>query len=70
MSAQDWDQVSAYSGRSIPRPRIYPMDNQGLADDMRSHVSHFSGVTGKIGKPRYLDTQCVANIRYFHRILI
>lgn len=41
------------------------MDNQGLADDMRSHVSHFSGVTGKIGKPRYLDTQCVAIIIIF-----
>lgn len=49
---QDWDQVSAYSGRSIPRPRIYPMDNQAIADDMRSHVSHFSGVVGKIGKAR------------------
>ncbi|XP_037815062.1 leucine-rich repeat and fibronectin type-III domain-containing protein 3 isoform X2 [Lucilia sericata] len=43
---KEWDQVSAYSGRSIPRPRIYPMDNQ---DDMRSH---FSGMPGKIAKPR------------------
>ncbi|KAJ6646377.1 Carboxypeptidase N subunit 2 [Pseudolycoriella hygida] len=47
---QDWDQVSAYSGRSIPRPRIYPMENQGIADDLRSHVSHFSGVVGKMNK--------------------
>ncbi|KAM7351165.1 leucine-rich repeat and fibronectin type-III domain-containing protein hattifattener isoform 2-T2 [Cochliomyia hominivorax] len=44
---KEWDQVSAYSGRSIPRPRIYPMDNQ---DDMRSH---FSGMPGKLAKPRY-----------------
>lgn len=49
---QDWDQVSAYSGRSIPRPRIYPMENQGIADDLRSHVSHFSGVVGKMNKQR------------------
>ncbi|XP_037047295.1 leucine-rich repeat and fibronectin type-III domain-containing protein 3 isoform X2 [Bradysia coprophila] len=47
---KDWDQVSAYSGRSIPRPRIYPMENQGIADDLRSHVSHFSGVVGKMNK--------------------
>ncbi|XP_059220181.1 leucine-rich repeat-containing protein let-4 isoform X2 [Stomoxys calcitrans] len=44
---KEWDQVSAYSGRSIPRPRVYPMDNQ---DDMRSH---FSGMPGKLAKPRY-----------------
>uniref|UniRef100_A0A1B0AGV9 LRRCT domain-containing protein n=1 Tax=Glossina pallidipes TaxID=7398 RepID=A0A1B0AGV9_GLOPL len=42
----EWDQVSAYSGRSIPRPRVYPMDNQ---DDMRSY---FSGMPGKVAKPR------------------
>ncbi|CAD7079626.1 unnamed protein product [Hermetia illucens] len=48
---KDWDQVSAYSGRSIPRPRIYPMENQGIADDLRSHASHFSGM-GKVGKAR------------------
>lgn len=45
--------MSAYSGRSIPRPRIYPMENQGIADDLRSHVSHFSGVAGKMNKQRY-----------------
>lgn len=50
---QDWDQVSAYSGRSIPRPRMYPIESQSIADDMRSHVSHFSGVVGKVGKARY-----------------
>ncbi|XP_058979954.1 leucine-rich repeat and fibronectin type-III domain-containing protein 3 isoform X2 [Musca domestica] len=44
---KEWDQVSAYSGRSIPRPRAYPMDAQ---DDMRSH---FSGMPGKLAKPRY-----------------
>lgn len=26
---KEWDQVSAYSGRSIPRPRIFPVDRQG-----------------------------------------
>ncbi|XP_049530285.1 leucine-rich repeat and fibronectin type-III domain-containing protein 3 isoform X2 [Anopheles darlingi] len=51
---QDWDQVSAYSGRSIPRPRIYPMENQAIPDDLRSHVSHFSAVGGgpKVAKAR------------------
>ncbi|KAH8341243.1 hypothetical protein KR059_001144 [Drosophila kikkawai] len=41
---KEWDQVSAYSGRSIPRPRIYPVEQP---DDMRSH---FSGMPGKVGK--------------------
>ena len=51
--------MSAYSGRSIPRPRIYPMENQAIPDDLRSHVSHFSAVGGgggggvpKVGKAR------------------
>lgn len=26
---KEWDQVSAYSSRSIPRPRIFPIDRQG-----------------------------------------
>ncbi|XP_004524723.1 slit homolog 2 protein isoform X1 [Ceratitis capitata] len=43
---KEWDQVSAYSGRSIPRPRVYPVENP---DDMRSH---FSGMPGKVGKAR------------------
>ncbi|XP_055595171.1 uncharacterized protein LOC129745835 isoform X3 [Uranotaenia lowii] len=51
-SHKDWDQVSVYSGRSIPRPRIYPMENQAIPDDLRSHVSHFSAVGGKVGKAR------------------
>ncbi|XP_055643408.1 leucine-rich repeat and fibronectin type-III domain-containing protein 3 isoform X2 [Toxorhynchites rutilus septentrionalis] len=51
-SHKDWDQVSAYSGRSIPRPRIYPMENQAIPDDLHSHVSHFSAVGGKVGKAR------------------
>ncbi|XP_055371776.1 probable serine/threonine-protein kinase DDB_G0278509 isoform X2 [Condylostylus longicornis] len=42
---KEWDQVSAYSGRSIPRPRIYPVDNQ---EDLRSHFS----AMGKTSKPR------------------
>lgn len=55
---QEWDQVSAYSNRSIPRPRIYSTDHQGIADDLRSHISHFSGmghggmVATKPGKAR------------------
>ncbi|XP_049305999.1 leucine-rich repeat and fibronectin type-III domain-containing protein 2 isoform X2 [Bactrocera dorsalis] len=44
---KEWDQMSAYSGRSIPRPRIYSVDNQ---EDMRSH---FSAMTGKVGKASY-----------------
>ncbi|XP_034475142.1 uncharacterized protein LOC117782223 isoform X2 [Drosophila innubila] len=44
---KEWDQVSAYSGRSIPRPRIYPVEQP---DDMRSH---FSGMPGKVAKSRY-----------------
>ncbi|XP_028901422.1 leucine-rich repeat-containing protein 4B isoform X2 [Zeugodacus cucurbitae] len=47
---KEWDQVSAYSGRSIPRPRIYSVDNQ---EDMRSH---FSVIPGKVGKARYSQT--------------
>ncbi|XP_050338770.1 leucine-rich repeat and fibronectin type-III domain-containing protein 2 [Bactrocera neohumeralis] len=43
---KEWDQMSAYSGRSIPRPRIYSVDNQ---EDMRSH---FSAMPGKVGKAR------------------
>lgn len=27
---KEWDQVSAYSNRSIPRPRIFPVDRQGI----------------------------------------
>lgn len=42
---QDWDQVSGYSGRSIPRPRVYPLENN-IADDLRSHASHFSNNGG------------------------
>lgn len=49
---QDWDQVSAYSGRSIPRPRMYTMENPSIADDLRSHVSHFSAMAAKGGKAR------------------
>ncbi|XP_018796386.1 PREDICTED: leucine-rich repeat-containing protein let-4 isoform X3 [Bactrocera latifrons] len=44
---KEWDQMSAYSGRSIPRPRIYSVDNQ---EDVRSH---FSAMPGKVGKARY-----------------
>ncbi|XP_063984186.1 leucine-rich repeat and fibronectin type-III domain-containing protein 5 isoform X4 [Diachasmimorpha longicaudata] len=44
---KEWDQVSAYSNRSIPRPRIFPIDRQGsitrasCIDDVRSQASHY-----------------------------
>ncbi|XP_074097350.1 leucine-rich repeat and fibronectin type-III domain-containing protein hattifattener isoform X2 [Cotesia typhae] len=37
---KEWDQVSAYSNRSIPRPRIFPIDRQ---DEVRSQASHYGG---------------------------
>ncbi|XP_019697372.2 uncharacterized protein LOC109503934 isoform X1 [Harpegnathos saltator] len=46
---KEWDQVSAYSNRSIPRPRIFPIDRQGsitrasCIDDVRSQAGHYSG---------------------------
>ncbi|XP_063984182.1 leucine-rich repeat and fibronectin type-III domain-containing protein 5 isoform X1 [Diachasmimorpha longicaudata] len=54
---KEWDQVSAYSNRSIPRPRIFPIDRQGFIqnsftgsitrasciDDVRSQASHYGG---------------------------
>ncbi|XP_072752260.1 uncharacterized protein Haf isoform X2 [Anoplolepis gracilipes] len=46
---KEWDQVSAYSNRSIPRPRIFPIDRQGsitrasCIDDVRSQIGHYSG---------------------------
>lgn len=48
-----------YSGRSIPRPRIFSMDQPAsLNDDLRSHISHFSAMNGggvKAHKPRYYN---------------
>ncbi|KAK2582516.1 hypothetical protein KPH14_004813 [Odynerus spinipes] len=46
---KEWDQVSAYSNRSIPRPRIFPVDRQGsitrasCIDDVRSQAGHYGG---------------------------
>ncbi|XP_076182495.1 leucine-rich repeat and fibronectin type-III domain-containing protein hattifattener [Ptiloglossa arizonensis] len=46
---KEWDQVSAYSNRSIPRPRIFPIDRQGsitrasCIDEVRSQTGHYSG---------------------------
>ncbi|XP_034183932.1 leucine-rich repeat and fibronectin type-III domain-containing protein hattifattener [Osmia lignaria lignaria] len=46
---KEWDQVSAYSNRSIPRPRIFPIDRQGsitrasCIDDVRSQTGHYGG---------------------------
>lgn len=52
-SQKEWDQVSAYSSRSIPRPRIFPIDRQdnftgsmtraSCIDDIRSQTSHYGG---------------------------
>lgn len=48
---QDWDQVSIYSGRSIPRPRVYQMEHPShIPDELRSHLSQFSTVGTKMGK--------------------
>ncbi|XP_034945639.1 leucine-rich repeat and fibronectin type-III domain-containing protein 3 isoform X2 [Chelonus insularis] len=33
---KEWDQVSAYSNRSIPRPRIFPIDRQELRQSRQS----------------------------------
>lgn len=32
---KEWDQVSAYSNRSIPRPRIFPVDRQGIREQKK-----------------------------------
>ncbi|XP_076642288.1 leucine-rich repeat and fibronectin type-III domain-containing protein hattifattener [Halictus rubicundus] len=57
---KEWDQVSAYSNRSIPRPRIFPIDRQGsitrasCIDDVRSQTGHYSG---KISTRSVVDGQ-------------
>ncbi|XP_078041964.1 leucine-rich repeat and fibronectin type-III domain-containing protein hattifattener [Augochlora pura] len=57
---KEWDQVSAYSNRSIPRPRIFPIDRQGsitrasCIDDVRSQTGHYSG---KISARSVVDGQ-------------
>lgn len=48
-SENEWETVSMYSSRSIPRARMYHMDNGSVnqsfvMDDNRSHISHFSHV--------------------------
>ncbi|XP_063237644.1 leucine-rich repeat and fibronectin type III domain-containing protein 1-like protein [Bacillus rossius redtenbacheri] len=45
---KDWDQVSTYSNRSIPRPHVYHVErtgslNAGCLPEERAHVTHFSG---------------------------
>lgn len=58
---KDWDQVSAYSTRSIPRPRVFPMERQGsinraaCIDDMRPQGQHFGG--GKASTRSIADGQ-------------
>ncbi|KAL0273697.1 UNVERIFIED_CONTAM: hypothetical protein PYX00_006318 [Menopon gallinae] len=58
-SHKDWDQVSVYSNRSIPRPQVYHIERQGSlnarcsADDIRSHISHASHFSNKgVKQPR------------------
>ena len=41
---KEWDQVSAYSNRSIPRPRIFPIDRQGDRQ-MKSTNKIFNKIT-------------------------
>ncbi|RWS27891.1 uncharacterized protein B4U80_05627 [Leptotrombidium deliense] len=54
----EWETVSMYSTRSIPRARMYHMDanmNGGHTvplDETRSHVSHYSHVATSLGKHR------------------
>ncbi|CAN7991153.1 unnamed protein product [Ixodes hexagonus] len=50
-SDNEWETVSMYSSRSIPRARMYHVDNVNgsvnqsfVMDDNRSHISHFSHV--------------------------
>ncbi|XP_022241874.1 vasorin-like [Limulus polyphemus] len=49
-SEHEWESASMYSGRSIPRPRMYQSDPNGsinhsfIMDDNRSHLSHYSQV--------------------------
>ncbi|KAM7283663.1 leucine-rich repeat and fibronectin type-III domain-containing protein 3 [Ixodes scapularis] len=50
-SDHEWETVSMYSSRSIPRARMYHVDNVNgsvnqsfVMDDNRSHISHFSHV--------------------------
>lgn len=49
-SENEWETMSMYSSRSIPRARMYHMDINGstnqsfVMDDARSHISHLSHV--------------------------
>ncbi|XP_046465313.1 uncharacterized protein haf [Neodiprion pinetum] len=58
---KDWDQVSAYSTRSIPRPRVFPMERQGsinraaCIDEMRPQSQHFG--VGKVSTRSIADGQ-------------
>ncbi|CAG0879191.1 unnamed protein product [Cyprideis torosa] len=58
-TSKEWDQISMYSGRSIPRARMYHMENKGFVpDDARSHISHASHFSSHMAKaqPRtYID---------------
>jgi hypothetical protein len=39
---KDWDQVSMYSNRSIPRPRVYHMDRQGMQTQSSLIIKSYS----------------------------
>ncbi|KAG8231943.1 hypothetical protein J437_LFUL011412 [Ladona fulva] len=41
--ASDWEQGSVYSGRSIPRPQVYPEQMTSAGPMTRSHASRLSG---------------------------
>ncbi|XP_054016478.1 uncharacterized protein LOC128896928 isoform X2 [Hylaeus anthracinus] len=58
---KEWDQVSAYSNRSIPRPRIFPIERQGsitrasCIDEVRSQTGHYN--SGKVSTRSVVDGQ-------------
>lgn len=50
---KEWDQVSAYSNRSIPRPRIFPIDRQGMNRIQISKLLHTGRIRKKLCLPNY-----------------
>ncbi|XP_012232224.2 vasorin [Linepithema humile] len=68
---KEWDQVSAYSNRSIPRPRIFPIDRQGsitrasCIDDVRSQTGHYSTKARSIADGQSQHSFSNNSTRYF-----
>ncbi|XP_076304312.1 uncharacterized protein LOC143222148 isoform X2 [Tachypleus tridentatus] len=63
-SEHEWESASMYSGRSIPRPRMYQSDPNGsinhsfIMDDNRSHLSQYSQVpNGQVSNRPTTDGQ-------------